>query len=175
MLLLIVSWRDCKIWGDANLVTGGQVDTMADAGLDVGGGRDYYNTPGASSWSGHQRCHRQCHQHHLHIHHHQVQTSQSPTSKWQTDNIPDLMCLPSIGFMFYDLYINLLRDGWVLIIMNFLLIEFISRKMRIQILREYCSDIRAAVFFTRWKTSSANFFAQSKTADDNLIMSNDNW
>ena len=93
MLLLIVSWRDCKIWGDANLVTGGQVDTMADAGLDVGGGRDYYNTPGASSWSGHQRCHRQCHQHHLHIHHHQVQTSQSPTSKWQTDNIPDLMCL----------------------------------------------------------------------------------
>ena len=59
--------------------------------------------------------------------------------------------------------------------MNFLLIELISQQMRIQILREYCSDIRAAVFFTRWKTSSANFFAQSKTADDNLIMSNDNW
>ena len=52
MLLLIVSWRDCKIWGDANLVTGGQVDTMADAGLDVGGGRDDYNTPGASCGQG---------------------------------------------------------------------------------------------------------------------------
>ena len=58
--------------------------------------------------------------------------------------------------------------------MYFKLIELISLQMRIHILREYCSDIRAAVFFTRWKTSSVNFFAQSKTADDNLIMSNDN-
>ena len=61
-------------------MTGGQVEPMADAGLDMGGGRDNYNARGASSWSGHQRCHRQCHQQHLHIHHHQVYTSQSDES-----------------------------------------------------------------------------------------------
>ena len=57
------------------------------------------------------------------------------------------------------------------------LIELFSLQMRIHILRECCSDIRAEIFFARQsqKTSSANFFAQSKTADDNLIMSNDNW
>ena len=56
--------------------------------------------------------------------------------------------------------------------MYLFLIELFSLQMRIHIL-----DIRAAIFFARpsQKTSSANFFAQSKTADDNLIMSNDNW
>ena len=46
--------------------------------------------------------------------------------------------------------------------------------MKIHILHKSRSDIRAAIFFTRWKTSTPNFFARSKTADDNLIMSNDN-
>ena len=153
-------------------MTGGQVDTMADAGLDVGGGRDYYNTPGASSWSGHQRCHRQCHQHHLYtfIIIKCGQVNPGRVNDRQTTSL--IWCAYLQLDSCFMIYFNLLRDGWVL---KLIIIELISQQMRIQILREYCSDIRAAVFFTRWKTSSANFFAQSKTADDNLIMSNDNW